>query len=56
MTIERFTWIVGRTLYYIVLFLLLIVVIYTLAHDYFLAGLISLVVFVLVLYLSLIHI
>jgi len=54
MTIERFTWIVGRTLYYIVLFLLLIVVIYTLAHDYFLAGLISLVVFVLVLYKGLI--
>jgi hypothetical protein len=54
MTIERFTWIVGRILYYSLLFLLMALVIFTLSHDLFLAGLILLVLFVLVLYKGLI--
>lgn len=54
MTIQRTIWIVGRFCSYSLLLLLLVVVIYTLSHDQFLAGLISGTMFVLVLYKGLI--
>ena len=47
----RIQWIVrilGRILFYSLLFFLLVLVIYTLSHDQWLAGLISLIVFILV--------
>ena len=54
MTIERITWIVGRVLYYSLLFLLLIAVIYTFSYDYFPAGVIIGVMFIFTLYKGLI--
>ncbi|MFZ2948377.1 MAG: hypothetical protein WA003_02715 [Desulfuromonadaceae bacterium] len=54
MTIQRTIWIVGRTSFYAVLMLFLVIVIYTLSHDQFLAGLISGVIFILILYKGLI--
>jgi len=54
MRIQRIIWVVGRITFYAVLVLLLATVIYTLSHDQFLAGLISGVVFILVLYKGLI--
>ena len=49
MRIQRIIRVVGRIMFYALLFLLLIVVIYTLSHDKYLEGLISGVVFLLVL-------
>lgn len=54
MTIQRTIWVVGRICFYMLLILLLVVVIYTLSHDQFLAGLISGVIFILTLYKGLI--
>jgi hypothetical protein len=54
MGIQRIIWVLGRTMFYALLFLLLGVVIYTLSHDQWLAGLISGVIFILVLYKGLI--
>jgi hypothetical protein len=54
MTIQRTIWIVGRFWFYSLLLLLLAVVIYTLSHDQFLAGLISGIMFILALYKGLI--
>ena len=54
MRIQRIIWVVGRILFYALLFLLLVVVIYTLSHDQFLAGLIFGVMFILALYKGLI--
>jgi len=47
-------WILGRTLFYTLLILLLVVVIYTLSNDQMLVGLISGIMFILVLYKGLI--
>jgi hypothetical protein len=55
MEIQRIIWIVRRTLFYVLLLLLLAVVIYTLSHDQFLAGLISGVILVLTLYFGLVR-
>jgi hypothetical protein len=55
MKIQRIIWIVRRTLFYALLLLLLAVVIYTLSHDQFLAGLISGVMLVLTIYFGLIR-
>jgi len=54
MNLQRITWLVGRILYYSLLFLLLGTVIYMLSHDIFFGGVIFLVMFVLVLYKGLI--
>jgi hypothetical protein len=54
MNVQRITWLVGRILFYALLFLLLFVVIYTLSNDQLLAGLIFGVLFILVLYKGLI--
>jgi hypothetical protein len=54
MTIQRIIWFLGRTIFYTLLFLLLIVVIYTFSHDQLLAGLISGIIFILILYKGLI--
>ena len=54
MGIQRFIWVVGRISFYALLFLLLIAVIYSLSHDQWLAGLITGVIFFLVLYKGLI--
>jgi uncharacterized membrane protein YedE/YeeE len=54
MTIQRTIWLVGRFCFYALLLLLLVVVIYTLSQDQFLAGLIFGIIFVLVLYKGLI--
>lgn len=54
MTIQRTIWIVGRICFYASLLLLLVVVIYTLSHDQFIAGMIFLVMFISVLYKGLI--
>jgi hypothetical protein len=54
MTLERIIWIGRRILFYSLLFLLLIVEIYTLSNDMFLAGLIFLVILIFVLYKGLI--
>ena len=54
MTIQRTIWLVGRFCFYALLLLLLVVVIYTLSHDQFLAGLIFGVLFILALYKGLI--
>jgi len=55
MRLQRITWLVGRILFYALLFLLLVVVIYTLSHDQLLAGLIFGVMFLLALYFGLIR-
>ena len=55
MRLQRIIWLVGRILFYALLFLLLVVVIYTLSHDQLLAGLIFGVMFLLVLYFGLIR-
>ena len=54
MWIQRMIWVLGRILFYTLLILLLVVVIYTLSHDQLLGGLISGVIFILVLYKGLI--
>lgn len=54
MTIQRTIWVVGRISFYALLMLFLVIVIYTLSHDQFLAGLISGVIFILILYKGLI--
>jgi len=54
MNIHRIIWVGGRMLFYALLFLLLVVVIYTLSHDQLLAGLIFGVMFLLALYKGLI--
>ena len=54
MPIQRTIWIVGRICFYALLSVLLVVVIYTLSTDQFLAGLIFGVMFLLVLYKGLI--
>ncbi|HWR74657.1 MAG TPA: hypothetical protein VN276_03410 [Bacteroidales bacterium] len=54
MWIQRMIWILGRTLFYTLLILLLVVVIYTLSNDQMLVGLISGIMFILVLYKGLI--
>ncbi len=54
MNIQRSIWVFGRILFYSVLFLLLVVVIYTLSHDQFMAGLIFGVILILALYKGLI--
>jgi hypothetical protein len=56
MNLQRIIWLVGRILFYTVLFLLLGIVIYALSHDKFLAALIFGVVFILTLYFGLIRI
>jgi hypothetical protein len=55
MRIQQLVRILGRILFYSLLFLLLVLVIYTLSHDQWLAGLITLTMFVLVLYWGLIR-
>ena len=55
MRLQRFIWLVGRISFYALLLLLLVAVIYTLSHDQFLAGLISGVIFIIVLYFGLIR-
>jgi len=55
MKLQRIIWLVGRILFYALLFLLLVVVIVTLSHDQFLAGLIFGVMFILALYFGLIR-
>jgi hypothetical protein len=47
MGIQRFIWVVERISFYALLFLLLVLVIYTLSHDQFQAGLMSGVMFIL---------
>ena len=54
MPLQRTIWIVGRVCFYALLSVLLVVVIYTLSNDQFLAGLIFGVMFLLVLYKGLI--
>jgi len=54
--VQRIALILGRILFYSLLLFLLILVIFTLSHDQWLAGLITLVMFVLVLYGGLIRI
>ena len=56
MLVQRIALILGRILFYSLLLFLLILVIFTLSHDQWLAGLITLVMFVLVLYGGLIRI
>lgn len=55
MRLQRIIWLVGRILFYALLFLLLVVVIYTLSHDQLLAGLLFGVMFILALYFGLIR-
>jgi len=55
MKFQRFVWLMGRTLFYTVLFLLLGVVIFALSHDRFLGALIFGVMFILTLYFGLIR-
>jgi hypothetical protein len=55
MRIQQISRILGRILFYSLLFLLLVLVIYTLAHDQWLAGLITLTMFILVIYRGLIR-
>jgi hypothetical protein len=55
MRIQRIIWLVGRIMFYALLFTLLVVVIYTLSHDQFLAGLIFGVMLILALYFGLIR-
>jgi hypothetical protein len=55
MRIQQIARILGRILFYSLLFLLLILVLYTLSHDQWLAGLITLTMFILVLYRGLIR-
>ena len=55
MGIQQIVWLVGRILFYALLFLLLVVVIYTLSHDQFLAGLIFGVMLTLAIYIGLIR-
>lgn len=55
MRLQRIIRVVGRILFYALLFLLLFVVIYTFSHDQFLAGLIFGVMFILALYVGLIR-
>ncbi len=54
MRIQRVTWVTGRILFYIVMFLLLTMVIYTLSHDQWTAALISGVIFIFGLYKGLV--
>jgi hypothetical protein len=54
MRIQRIIWLLGRIIFYSVLFLLLGVVVYTLSHEQWLAGSISVVITTLVLYKGLI--
>ncbi|MGB9080977.1 MAG: hypothetical protein WCD00_06720 [Desulfuromonadaceae bacterium] len=54
MRIQRIIWVLGRIMFYSLLFVLLAVVIYTLSHDKFMAGMIFGVMFILVLYKGLI--
>jgi hypothetical protein len=54
MNVQRITWLVGRFLFYALLFLLLFVVIYTFSNDQLLAGLIFGILFILALYKGLI--
>jgi hypothetical protein len=54
MRIQRFIWLLGRSMTYALLFLLLTVVIYTLSHEQMLAGLIFGVLFILTLYKGLV--
>ncbi len=54
--IQRTIWILGRFIFYILLIPLLIAIVYTLSHDQWLAALIFLVLFVLVLYKGLIRV
>src|SRR3974390_3129936 len=56
MRIQWFVRILGRILFYSLLFFLLVLVIFTLSHDQWLAGLITLIIFILVLYRGLIRI
>ncbi len=56
MKMQRIIWIIERILVYSLLFLLSVVVVYTFSHDKWLFGLISLVLFVLALYLGVIRI
>jgi hypothetical protein len=55
MRIQQIVRVLGRILFYSLLFLLLILVIFTLSHDQWLAGLITLTMFILVLYRGLIR-
>jgi len=55
MRLQRIIWLVGRILFYALLFLLLVVVIFTLSHDQLLAGLIFGVMFIIALYAGLIR-
>jgi len=55
MWVQRMIWLLGRILFYTLLFTLLGVLIYTLSHDQWLAAVISLVMTVLVLYKGLIR-
>lgn len=55
MWIQRMIWFLGRFMFYTLLVLLLGVVIYTLAHDQWLAGLISLILSVAVIHLGLVR-
>lgn len=56
MGIQRIVRILGRILFYSLLFFLLVLVIYTLSHDQWLASLITLIMFILILYRGLIRI
>jgi hypothetical protein len=56
MRIQQIVRILGRILFYSLLFFLLVLVIYTLSHDQWLASLITLIMFILVLYRGLIRI
>ena len=55
MGIQHIIWLVGRILFYALLSLLLVVVIYTLSHDQFLAALIFGVMLILAIYFGLIR-
>jgi hypothetical protein len=55
MKIQRIIWLLGRILSYTILLLLLVMVIYSLSHDQFLAGLITGVLFIIALYFGLIR-
>lgn len=56
MKIQRIVWLVGRIMYYSALFLLLAFVIYTLAHDQWMAALVIGTLFLVTLYVGLIRI
>lgn len=55
MKLQRIVWLIGRIMFYMLLFMLLSMVIYALSQDKFLAGLIFGVMFIITLYFGLIR-